>query len=110
MRNSNGTFAKGNRGGPGRPRRDVEYDYLVALSQGVKLADWKKIVKRASDDAKQGDWRAREWLSRYLLGLSPPRLFDAVAADAAGLSTDQRIGRRGQELNNHESMLGTMSI
>jgi hypothetical protein len=45
---SNGRFAVGNPGGPGRPRRAIEREYLAALSDTVSLGDWREIVERAS--------------------------------------------------------------
>lgn len=82
-RNPNGTFAVGNPGGPGRPRRVVEREYLAALADAVPLETWRKICKAAVDAAKAGDARARDWLARYLLGSEPLRLLD-LAADEAG--------------------------
>jgi len=67
-REQNGQFAKGNAGGPGRPKRAVEDEYLAAIASGVSQDDWRAIVFRAAADAKQGDARARDWLSRYLVG------------------------------------------
>jgi hypothetical protein len=66
-RTSTGQFAKGNPGGPGRPRRAVEQEYLAVLSEAVPLDTWRAICERAAKDAKAGDHRARDWLSRYLL-------------------------------------------
>jgi hypothetical protein len=80
---SNGTFAPGNSGGPGRPRRRTEQEYLAALVEGVSLDDWGAIVKRAVDDAKLGNYRARDWLGKYLVGddpLSVLELADELAA------------------------------
>jgi hypothetical protein len=80
---SNGTFAPGNSGGPGRPRRRTEKEYLAALVEGVSIEDWQAIVKRALDDAKGGDYRARDWLGKYLVGddlLSVLELADELAA------------------------------
>jgi hypothetical protein len=68
LRTENDRFAPGNPGGPGRPKRDVEHRYLEAISEVASLESWRKIVARAVEDAKQGDARAREWLSRYLIG------------------------------------------
>jgi hypothetical protein len=70
-RNTNGTFGPGNPGGPGRPRRAVEREYLSALAEAVALEDWRQIVARAVQDAKAGDARAREWLSKHLMGDDP---------------------------------------
>ncbi len=67
-RNSNGRFAIGNAGGPGRPRRAAERDYLLALTRECPLEKWQAICRRAVADAERGDAKARDWLSRYLLG------------------------------------------
>ena len=67
-RKSNGQFAKGNSGGPGRPTRSVESDYLAVLGDAVTPDRWRKIVERAISDAETGNYRAREWLGRYLIG------------------------------------------
>jgi hypothetical protein len=67
-RHDNGRFAKGNRGGPGRPRRVVEANYLAALFDAVPLDTWERICDQAVAQALRGDHRAREWLSNYLIG------------------------------------------
>ncbi len=70
-RNASGTFALGNTFGKGRPRRAVESEYLAALGNAVTLDTWGEIVKKAVEDAKAGDAKAREWVSRYVLGTEP---------------------------------------
>src|SRR5262245_58047906 len=68
FRNSNGRFAIGNPGGPGRPRRAVEQDYLIAVAEAVPLERFRKIAERAAEDAEKGNSRARQWLSDVLVG------------------------------------------
>jgi hypothetical protein len=67
-RNRNGTFGPGNPGGPGRPPRATEAQYLEALSEAVSLDDWRAIIHTAVTKAKKGDFKAREWLTRLLVG------------------------------------------
>lgn len=67
-RNQDGRFAPGNAGGPGRPRRATEQAYLLATLNACPLEAWEEIVLAAVEAAKSGDWKAREWLSGYLLG------------------------------------------
>src|SRR6516225_3015140 len=67
-RNGNGRFAPGCPGGPGRPRRVAERDYLVTLTEECPPETWRAICRRAVKDALAGDARARDWLARYLLG------------------------------------------
>jgi hypothetical protein len=58
----------GNRGGPGRPRRTVEAQYLLALREAVPLETWNKVCETAVAQAVAGDAKAREWLANYLIG------------------------------------------
>jgi hypothetical protein len=67
-RDNSGKFAAGNAGGPGRPPRATERDYLIALSESCSTDDWQVIVTRAVEDAKNGDAKARAWLAGYLVG------------------------------------------
>ena len=68
-RDDNGRFLPGNPGGPGRPRRQTEGEYLRAVQRACSLEDVAAIAARAVSQARGGDARAREWLSRYLLGI-----------------------------------------
>lgn len=46
----------------------VEVEYLHALIGRVPLVEWHRVIGRALADAKKGDAKARDWLSKYLLG------------------------------------------
>jgi hypothetical protein len=76
-RNANGRFAAGWHGGPGRPRRSVEAQYLTTLRESVPLETWSKVCEAAVAQAVGGDAKAREWLSSYLVG----RPLQAVAVE-----------------------------
>lgn len=65
-------FAKGNPGGPGRPKREVEEQYLQATISSVPLTKWKEVVAKALAQALEGDKDARAWLSKYLLPVPKP--------------------------------------
>jgi hypothetical protein len=67
-RRSNGQFEQGGPGGPGRPRRQVEADYVRYLSDRVTPEVWAKVVDEAVEQAVLGDATARAWLSKYLCG------------------------------------------
>jgi hypothetical protein len=100
-RKSNGTFANGNSGGPGRPRRTVEADYLAALSDMVGIDDWHAIVMRAVLQAKAGDGKARDWLSRHLLGAEPPKLLDLAADEELGRDA---VAERARDVRRHNRL------
>jgi hypothetical protein len=93
-RNPNGTFAPGNPGGPGRPRRAVEREYLSALVEAATLPDWRLIVQRAVADAKGGNAKAREWLSKYLLGDEPLALVE-LREELERLKSELGVGDDG---------------
>jgi hypothetical protein len=81
-----GRFAPGWRGGPGRPRRAIEADYLAVLSEAVPMERWRAIVEKAVEQAASGDAKAREWLAGYLMprpGEGSP-LAEAAAAAVVG--------------------------
>jgi hypothetical protein len=67
-RDDRGRFAAGNPGGPGRPRRAVEQDYLTAVMSAVPPERLGTIAKRAAQAAEKGDAKARRWLTDILVG------------------------------------------
>jgi len=90
-RDARGRFVRGNSGGPGRPPLATELDYLAAITDAVSLDDWAKIAERAVADAKDGDDKARAWLSKHLLGSEPPDLTEIALRRHLGLTTDAEI-------------------
>jgi hypothetical protein len=91
-RDHRGRFASGNRGGPGRPKRETEGEYLQALSSIMSLADLVAIARRAVADAKKGSARARDWFSRYLWGEPASRApTDAYDSKRVSIALLQRL-------------------
>ena len=103
-RDNQGRFSKGNPGGPGRPRRAVEEDYLAALSDQLSIERWENIVSKAIQDAEDGDHKARDWIARYALGPSPKvaemglqgalRLFQLAVDEAREKTVEEKIENR----------------
>jgi hypothetical protein len=95
-RDTNGRFAVGNSGGPGRPRRAVEANYLAALSEAVSVRKWKKIVEKAVKDALAGDRHAREWIGDYVLGKPDhEKLLELAAKEMVGFDS---VGARASAI------------
>jgi hypothetical protein len=86
-----GRFSDGNNYGQGRPARAIERDYLACLSEKLSLDDWREIVGRAIDDARAGDSKAREWVSRYALGSEPMPLTALAIRDYMQVSSEAEI-------------------
>ena len=99
-RDEQGRFVAGNAGGPGRPRRAIEREYLAVISEVVTLEDWRAIVARAVEAARQGDERARVWLAKYLLGDMPITLTELAARELLDVSPDREVAARVAEIAN----------
>ena len=73
-------FLPGNPGGPGRMPRVKEDRYLNVLKETCPLDRWKKICERHVSLAEEGDYRAMDFLRKYLLPPvqlpTPPTLAD----------------------------------
>src|SRR5690606_19373307 len=100
-RNSDGTFAKGNPGGPGRPPRATESTYIGVVMTACNLDTWREIVERAVDDARNGDAKARDWLTSYLVGkpapsADAPRPSMVLAEYELGIDPVEEVVRRLQ--------------
>ncbi len=78
-RDKKGRFTPGHPGGPGRPPRATEEEYLAVTIGECPIEAWQKIVAKAVLDAQKGDSRAREWLSRYLLPEKKDGVITAVS-------------------------------
>jgi len=97
MRDTKGRFLPGNPGGPGRPRRQIEAQYLATLAETCPPEVWRKICATAVERAANGDAVARAWLGRYLMGsltvgfAYPPTEAERLAdlLETLGLDADQ---------------------
>jgi len=62
-RQKNGRFAEGNCGGPGRPPRKTERDYLLVFESTVTPERWQKVLAKILENAESA-----EFLAKYMLG------------------------------------------
>lgn len=65
--------AKGNSGGPGRPKKAREERYHEILQTTCTFTEWRKVVKKALEQAQRGNHQARKFLADYLIGPPPQR-------------------------------------
>ena len=75
-RDENGKFTTGNKAARngGRPKKKREERFMQITQSACTLADWRKIVQKAVEQAKRGNPQARKWLADYLLGPPPQRI------------------------------------
>jgi hypothetical protein len=71
-RQSNGRFAKGNRGGPGNPFARQVAAFRACLINSVTEEDMEVIVDKLVDWARDGNLQAIKLLFSYLLGTPKP--------------------------------------
>ncbi len=75
-RDSKGRWLKGKPPGPGRSPMKKEERYYRLTIESVTDEDWVEIVLTAVNQAKRGQWRAREWLANYIIG-RPAQIVEA---------------------------------
>ena len=100
-RDENGRFAPGNAGGPGRPRRAIEREYLAVIGEAVTLDDWRDVVARAVADAKRGDHQARAWLGKYVIG-EKQTLSELAAKEQRGFTPEAELTAKAAD-QQHEA-------
>ena len=95
-----GQFKEGNQAakGHGRPRKPAP-EYLAAVAEELSLEDWRAIIGKAIDVAKDGDHRAREWITRMFLDAEKMeadlRSHDLMSSMADAFTTSNEADRDG---------------
>lgn len=93
-REPTGPFAKGNTFAvgkkTGRPTRKVERRFMATLISQMKEEDWVGIIRKAIDQALKGDYKARSWLSQYLIGKPVERILAKVDVGGERFSVAER--------------------
>ena len=103
-----GRFRHGNPGGPGRPRRATEADYLAALSDALPMESWRAIIAKAVDQAQSGDAKPREWIGSYLAGKpTGDALMRLAAAELAGYDL---IAEKAGDFDPVKMLFGQMRV
>ncbi len=99
-RDSKGKFSTGNKIGTGRPARAIELDYLRTLSDTITLDDWRGICSKAVEDAKSGNSKARDWVTKYVMGNdTKSSLMDVAVRDALAITSEMDIKAKVEYLS-----------
>ena len=95
-RDETGKFAKGNEGGPGRPKKEREQRFYEITLSSVTFEDWKEIIEKAVTQAKKGDAVARKFLADYLIG-PPVQRSELTGKDGGAVEQVIRVTLKGQD-------------
>jgi len=60
------------------------------MRRRLKASDWEAIVKKAIEQAKDGDSKARDWLAQFIFG-------GKTIPDATDLELDELVTQRLQQ-------------
>lgn len=101
VRDDKGRYAPGTGGGPGRPTIRAETAYLRVMTDECTIDEWRAITRKAVAQAiDKGDWRARDWLTKYLIGPAIKAIETQVTT-----TTDPDTGRKIEQLR---TLIATM--
>lgn len=85
-RNEKGQFVKGEyKGGPGRPKKATEAEYLEAMGRGVPIDVFERASAKMGKLAESGDVQAYNAIKAHLAGL-PVQTLKISSQDAALLA------------------------
>lgn len=60
--------------------RETQEAYFRAMLEVATLDEWREITRVAVQQAKEGNNKARQWLTSYIVGRPKPRM-DSVAVE-----------------------------
>jgi hypothetical protein len=107
-RDERGRFVKGNGGGPGRPKRSREEQYLDVLLGVCTPDEWKIVCAVALSRAKAGDAKAREWLGNYIIG-KPIEKHEVSGPDGGAIEVANVAGVTAEDIAEARRILGDPS-
>ncbi len=87
QRDQKGKFAKGWKGGPGRPKKAKDQRYYEILQKKLTFKKWEQILDTAIEQAIEGDKEARKFLAGYAMG-EPDRYLELGGPDGQGITFD----------------------
>lgn len=71
--------------------RPIERDYLKTFADRITPEAWSEICDAALTAAKEGDAKAREWITRLVLGSDPMQLSALARREQLQLTSEAEI-------------------
>lgn len=71
--------------------RPVERDYITILADLITPDTWRDVVRETVELAKKGDSKAREWITRFVLGKNPDSLSALAMKEGLGIQVEDEI-------------------
>lgn len=81
------------------PLKNKRRDYIRVIAEVCSPDDWREIVEKAVQDAKEGEPRARAWLTSILVEKQGKESIDAWAVQ------DPEAYDEYEALPSHEKMM-----
>ena len=81
LRDDKGRFIKGTCGGPGIKAVEKDRRYVQLFKEAITEEDIKAIIKKAAEQARNGSWRARQFIWEYGCG-KPTQMVQMVGQEA----------------------------
>lgn len=76
----------------------IERDYVETFYSKITLEAWGEIVDGAINAAQNGDAKAREWITRLVLGEAPMTLSALAQRRALGIESRHEIAASVDEI------------
>ncbi len=72
------------------PTRAIEGDYLAILGSKCSPARWEAIVSKTVEQAEEGDYRARDFLARWVLP-KDKSLLELAYEERRGMTSERQV-------------------
>lgn len=89
--------------------RPIERDYLKTFADRITPEVWGEVVDAALTAAKEGDAKAREWITRLVLGSDPMQLSGLARREQAGIGAQEEMAAE-VEIDHTDWMVLQMEV
>lgn len=89
--------------------RPIERDYLKTFADRITPEAWGEICDAALTAAKEGDAKAREWITRLVLGSDPMQLSGLARREQGSISAQEEMAAE-VEIDHTDWMVLQMEV